>query len=184
MSSISLSTDGCAVVAIDLQPSFLKGIEEAGRVVRRSRFVLQAATLLGVPIIGTVQNVERMGPTDPLVTDLLPNPIAKMSFSCWGAAKFREEAASIGARQFVLVGIETHICVGLTAMDLLREGYEVAVCPDAVSAGSIDRHKLGMERLRDAGAVPIHSETVAYEWMKSAEHTAFRDVLKAVKELR
>ena len=56
--------------------------------------------------------------------------------------------------------------------------------PDAVSAGSNDRHKLGMERIRDAGAMPIHSETVAYEWMRTAEHEAFRDVLQLVKELK
>ncbi|HTQ12040.1 MAG TPA: isochorismatase family protein, partial [Fimbriimonadaceae bacterium] len=80
-------------------------------------------------------------------------------------------------------GVETHICVGQTAVDLLGSGMEVIVCPDAVSSRSVERHKLGMERLRDSGALPLHSESVVYEWLETAENPAFRDVLRLVKEL-
>jgi len=79
------------------------------------------------------------------------------------------------------VGIETHICVTLTALDLLKNGYGVFVCPDAVSSRTIEQHKLGMERMRDSGAIASHTETLAYEWMGTAESPVFREVLRLVK---
>jgi hypothetical protein len=64
----------------------------------------------------------------------------------------------------------------------LTKGYEVVVCPDALSSSSQDRHKLGMERLRDAGVVPIHTEAVAYEWCHAADSPKFKDLLAVVKQ--
>lgn len=82
----------------------------------------------------------------------------------------------------MLIGAETHICVAATALDLIDAGYLVTVCPDAVTARTEERHKLGMERLRDHGAKPAHTESVVYEWTKDASNPAFRTVLSLVKQ--
>ena len=181
MGSISLVREASVLVVIDLQPSFLKAIHESDRVVARSRFLIEAARILSVPVIATTQNRERMGGIAPELSELLPETIDKMSFSCCGSKEFRQALEGSGRRLAIIVGIETHICVSQTAQQLRGGTFEVAVCPDAVSSRSIDRHKLGMERIRDGGAIPVHSEAVVYEWLRTAEDPAFREILALVK---
>jgi nicotinamidase-related amidase len=187
MPAASLAPETSVLVVVDVQPSFLSGIFEAERVLDRVEFSMRIARLLGVPILATEQYPSRMGGTHELLAPLLETaapPMEKMSFSCAGCGMFMEALGNMGRPQIVIVGIETHICVSQTAHDLLVRGYELVVCPDAVSARTVDRHKLGMERIRDAGAVPAHSEAVAYEWMRSAENPAFREALKLVKDAK
>lgn len=184
MSAIKLDPTRSVLLVVDLQPAFLKGVHEAERVVGRSAFLARVAEVMGVPVLATEQNPDRMGGTH---LELLPHvgqPFPKMTFSCLACEDLASALEFTSRRQAIVVGIETHICVGQTAQDLLALGYEVAVCPDAVSAGTLDAHKLGMERMRDAGVVPIHTEAVAYEWLGTAEHYAFRQVLELVKQYR
>jgi nicotinamidase-related amidase len=173
----------CLVLVVDVQEALLSSIFEIDRVVARASFLIQIANLLEVPVLATEQNPSKMGGTEPSLAALLPQPFPKMAFSACGSPEAMTALEATGRRQIIVVGIETHICVSQTAHDLLDRGYEVAVCPDAVSARSIERHKLGMERIRDAGAVPAHTEAVAYEWLRSADHPKFRDALKIVKSL-
>jgi nicotinamidase-related amidase len=182
MPLLSLNAASSVLAVVDMQPSFLGGSFEAERVLDRVEFLMEVAGLLEVPVLVTEQYSARMGGThERLSRHFGTEPMGKMAFSCAGCAGFMDALAGLDRRQVVIVGIETHICVSQTAHDLLRGGFDVAVCPDAVSARSLDRHKLGMERIRDAGAVPAHTESIAYEWMGSAEHPKFREVLSAVK---
>lgn len=163
----------------------MAAIHEADRVYSRTEFIVRIAKLLAIPVIASEQNNARMGGTASQILDALgPEslPIDKMSFSCCGCSSFQASLESTGRKQAVLVGIETHICVSQTALDLQQAGLEVFVCPDAVSARTVDRHKLGMERLRDSGIMPAHTESVAYEWLQSAEDPKFREALKIVKQ--
>ncbi|HEY0866131.1 MAG TPA: isochorismatase family protein [Fimbriimonas sp.] len=183
MPRVHLTVQNSALVVVDLQPSFLKAVHEADRVLHRSIFLTRIANLMGIPVVATEQYPSRMGATDPRMVPHLgaARILGKMSFSCCGCPDF---TGALGNRhQIVLVGAETHICVCLTANDLLQRGYQVVVCPDAVSSRTLEMHKLGMERIRDAGAVPSHTETVAYEWLKTAEHAAFKEALGIVKEM-
>lgn len=170
------------MIVVDLQPAFLKAIEGGEAVLRRSEFLVRIANLLGVPIIATVQNASRMGGLDPTLMELIPEPpFEKMAFSCMGCAPFASRLAAMERRKAILVGIETHICVSQTAHHLLDQDYDVAICVDAVGARTQLRHQAGIERLRDADACLAHSESIAYEWMHSAEHPKFRDALEIVK---
>lgn len=182
MPSIHCPIDDSLLVVVDIQPSFMSAIHEAERVVRRSRFIAEVANVLEVPIVSTIQNPSRMGGMEAEITaSLRQEPFSKMAFSCWGSEEFQNAVKASGKRCVVLVGIETHICVTLTTLDLLANGFNVLVCPDAVSARSLEMHKLGMERMRDSGAIASHTETLVYGWMESAEHPKFRDVLPLVK---
>jgi len=125
-----------------------------------------------------------MGGLDPSLVDLIPDPIGKFSFSCCGSPEFMRPFEQAARKQIVVVGLETHICVGQTCLDLQSMGCNVVVCPDAVGAGTVDGHKIGMERMRDAGIVPIHTEAVAYEWLRTAKHPCFRRVLELTKQAR
>ena len=184
MPQISLTPEGSVLLIVDVQDSLLKSIYEQDRVVSRSAFLANVCALLGIPILATVQNPDRLGPIHDAFASLVTKTIPKMSFSCCDSDEFQVALALEGRRQVVVVGVETHICVGLTAQHLLSAGLSVAVCPDAVSASSQDRHKIGMERIRDTGIVPVHSEAVAYEWMRTADNPQFRALLKLVKQFQ
>jgi isochorismate hydrolase len=135
-----------------------------------------------VPILATEQNPGRMGGTHERLLPLVKSsPLEKMAFSCAGCTEFSDSLITLQRPQIVLIGIETHICISQTALDLLTKGFEVIVCADAVSARSPDRHSLGLERIRDAGAGIAHTESVAYEWMGAADSPAFREALELVK---
>ena len=182
MPSIKLTPAESVLLVIDLQESFLKIIHESDRVLARSEFLCRVSKIFEVPVLASEQYPSRMGRTDPRFDGLLDPVFGKMEFSAAANPEFMAALEKSGRRQVVIVGIETHICVSQTALDLLAKGYEVVVCPDAVSSSSQDRHKLGMERLRDAGVIPIHSEAVAYEWCHSADSPKFRELLAVVKQ--
>ncbi len=170
------------ILAVDVQPKFMSGVYDSERVLKRIEFLVESASILGGTIIATEQNRERMGGSAESILPFLSEPPAdKMTFSCSGCDLFRRHLGSSTPIQVVLVGIETHICVSQTTHELLDLGHEVIICADAVSSRTQDRHEIGLERLRSAGAVIAHSESVVYEWLRSAEHDKFREVLAVVK---
>lgn len=181
MPRVLLDPTDSALVIVDIQPKFLAAIHESGRVLEHSHFLAQVAQILEIPVFATAQVPDRMGSNHESLLPTIAREFPKTAFSAVGAEGFME---ALGDRkQIVIVGIETHICVSQTAQHLLERGFQVVVCPDAVSSRTLERHKLGMERIRDAGVVPAHTEGVAYEWMKDATHPKFKEVLNLVKPL-
>jgi nicotinamidase-related amidase len=170
------------LVVVDLQTRFLASVPERDRILAKAAFLIQTARLLGVPVVVTEQVPHKMGTTAHEISALLDvPPIAKSSFGCCEEPRFIETLEATDRREVVLVGVETHICIAQTAVGLLAQGYDVAVCPDGVGARSHGRHELGMQRIRDAGAAPIDTEGVVYEWLETADHPRFREALELVK---
>lgn len=176
-----LELDRSVLVVVDVQPSFLGGIVESERVVARCAFLIECARTLGVPILATEQVPERMGGTHPELVALMPDvvPIGKQAFGCVGCAHFDAQLAATGRDQVVLCGIETHICVTQTAL-ALAPSHRAFLAVDAASARSVLAHELGVRRIGTHGEL-THSESVVYEWMRTAAHPRFRDVLPIVK---
>ncbi|MEQ1821621.1 MAG: isochorismatase family protein [Fimbriimonadaceae bacterium] len=170
------------LIVIDLQPSFLAAIHDSERVMRRAEFLVRVANLLAIPVFVTEQYPDRMGAThEALLRHLGAATIeGKMVFSALGAPSLASWLE--GKTQIVLCGIETMICVNQTAQQLWELGHEVMIAADAVGGRSIQMHELGLSRLSLAGCEFAHSEAIVYEWMKTAEHPQFREVLKLVKE--
>lgn len=158
----------------------MHGMSDSAVVLERTKFLVECALILQVPIIATEQYPTRMGGTEESLLALLPcPPLPKMAFSCCGAEGFSE---ALGDRnQIVLVGIESHICVAQTALDLRASGKAVVLAEDAITTRSADRHRLGIARAAAAGATVAHTEAIVYEWMVSADHPSFRNVLNVVK---
>jgi hypothetical protein len=184
VASITLDLTGCVLLAVDLQTSLINAVEEGERVLSRCEYLIRAFSSLGNTVISTTQNASKLGPLAASTGSMVSPVFDKTSFSCWGDEEIRTYIWSLCPRQIVVCGAETHICVSLTAQDLVRNGYEVAVCPDSVGASNLERHKLGMERMRDGGVVPIHSEAAVYELMGSSDHPKFREILELTKRLR
>jgi nicotinamidase-related amidase len=170
---------------VDVQPTFFRPIEGCEKILSRIKFLTRMAALLEVPILVSEQVPDKTGSTHPELAQLFPNwtaVFAKTSFGCCECEEFMAAFQDLDRQTAILVGIETHICVSQTALGLMDRGFRVVVCPDAVGSRTTEMHKLGMERIRDEGAIPIHTEGVAYEWLESANHAKFRDALKIVKD--
>lgn len=179
-----LRREDTVLAVVDMQEPFLGAIHERDRLTENVLLLIRAARILGVPTLATVQYAARMGPLVPTVAEALGpdvEPEDKLCFSCAGSEAFLQALGAAGRRQVLLCGVETHICVAQTALDLLHAGYAVHVAADAVSARSLERHKLGMERLRDAGVKPCAAEAAVYEWLREAGTPEFKEILKLVR---
>lgn len=172
------------VVSLDVQPSVLSLIEDAEKIVDRSVFLVKMAHLLGVPVIQSEQNPSRLGATDPRLQEVIEpcQKIQKMDFGAASTDSFMSALRSADRKTVVMFGVETHICVVQTVCGLISAGYEVFACTDAMGSSSAERHQAGLDRLRTAGAILTHTESVAYEWLRTASNPKFREALNIVKE--
>lgn len=165
------------VVVVDVQDKLLAKVPTGAALVRNAAFVLDAAAALAVPVRATEQYPKGLGPTTADLARRLPAPIpAKTAFSCCAAGTFLEELEMLRRPNVVLVGMETHICVAQTALDLLHAGLHVFLPVDALAARTALDHDTALRRLEQAGAVPTTAEAVAFEWAADATHPHFKAV--------
>lgn len=165
------------LVVIDIQDKLLAKIPTAASLVRNAGFLLDVATLLGVPTRATEQYPKGLGPTTAELTRRIPEAIpGKTMFSCCGAGTFLEELEMLRRPNVVLVGMETHVCVAQTAFDLMHAGLHVFLPLDALGARFAIDHDTALRRLEHAGAVPTTVEAVAFEWVADASHPQFKAV--------
>ena len=175
--------DNTAFVLIDVQGKLATLMHEKDalfdNLVRLTRGILA----LKIPILWTEQIPEKLGPTIPELTALLSGvePLPKSSFSCCGDPAFNDRLKALDRGQVLLAGIESHVCVYQTAAHLRERGYEVQVAADAVSSRTRSNRRIGLERMRAAGAELTSVESALFELMQDAKHPAFREVVAAVK---
>jgi len=180
-----LSRERSVLIVIDMQEPFLSAIKVRDIIERNIAFLIQAAKLLDVPILATLQNRERLGEVIPALQSLLPEqsvPIDKLCFSCMGAVPFTKAVQEAARQQVVLTGIEAHICVMQTALDMLKAGYQVHVPYDAVASRGKPEWKYALLRLHQAGVIITSVESVTYEWLYQAGTNEFRQLLPLIKE--
>jgi nicotinamidase-related amidase len=178
---LQVSTTVLAV--IDVQDRLLVKISTADTLVRNGAFLLDVARLLNVPVRATEQYPKGLGSTTAELACRLPQRLlAKTAFSCCGAGTFLEELEMLRRPNVVLVGMETHVCVAQTALDLLAAGLNVFLPVDALAARSMLDHDVALRRLEQAGAVLTTVEAIAFEWVADAAHPQFKGVSKLVIE--
>ena len=146
--------------------------------------LIEAAKVLGVPVLATEQYPKGLGHLLPEVRDLLPPStpiIEKVSISCCGEPEFARQLESLGRPQVVVCGIETHACVSQTTHDLLGRGYQPHVAHDAISSRHEKDHRVGWEKLLGSGAVPTTVELACLEWVRTAAVPEFKAIHKIIK---
>ncbi|MFW5697119.1 MAG: isochorismatase family protein [Fimbriimonadaceae bacterium] len=174
--------DNSVLVVVDVQPNFTKAIPDFETVEQRVHFLVEVALELEVPILYTEQYPERMGATEPrLAAKIDKQAFGKRAFSCCGSDDFNNALDGLGRNQVHLVGAETHICLAQTAIELRKNKYEVILPVDAVSGRVRLAHDATLRRLEQSGAMLTHTESVAYEWLKTSEHEKFKAILNLVK---
>jgi nicotinamidase-related amidase len=180
-----LNPEQCALIVVDIQEKLFPPIWQKESMLRNSQLLIRLARILKIPALVTTQYAKGLGNPVPEIASLLPEsaPIDKVMFSCFGSDVFCSLLKRLpGPRTTVLLcGMETHICVMQTALAALREGYLVHVASDAVSSRTEPNWRIGLDRMRAAGAVISSAETMIYELVRSSGAPAFKELLPYLK---
>jgi nicotinamidase-related amidase len=197
-----LRAETSVLLLVDIQERFRTSIPALEGVIRRSAILVKAAARLGVPVLASEQYPKALGPTVEEIKSLLPGPAEvfdKLCFSAAGceplAARLRalssssggfgfgadRASASGGRRQVVLGGVEAHVCVLQTAVELQAEGYAVHVVEDAVASRAEPDRAAALDRMVRHGVDRVTSEMVVFEWLKRAGTPEFKDIQALIK---
>jgi nicotinamidase-related amidase len=183
MSHIRLleARDG-GLLVIDLQEKLVPRVLDSASVVANVIRLIRGATALEIPVWATEQYPKGLGSTIPAVAALIPHRPDKTSFSCCAVPELVEQLHGRGIRHVTLAGIEAHVCVAQTALELLGMNIVPQIAADAVSSrGTLDRD-IALRRLQHAGAVISTTEAVLFEWIGCSDGPAFRIVSALIKE--
>jgi len=181
--SLRLRRPRAGLVVVDIQERLLPAIFEKERVVQNAIRLIQGATILHVPVLATEQYRKGLGPTAPEVAAVIPSfePMEKVAFSACGAAGFASALEGKKVSDAIVCGIEAHVCVMQTCLDLLDQGLRVFVAADAVSSRTQENHRLGLDRMSAAGAIIVSTEMVLFELLGQAGTAEFKQILALVK---
>ena len=178
----AFSTGNIVFLLIDLQKKLLDRIPRGAEAVAGSVLLLEAGRILGIPAIVTTQYRKGLGDLAAEIESRAGARILdKMSFSCGADPAIRAEIDRHGREWVAVAGVETHICVLQTALDLLRGGKRVAVVADAVAARGERDHELALRRMEVAGAALVTKEMLVYELLGRADSAAFKQILPLIK---
>jgi nicotinamidase-related amidase len=181
VSAPKLDPERAALVVIDVQEAFRKALPRFSEVAAATGVLIEGAKAVGIPIVATEQYPKGLGRTVPEVAEHLPDglePIEKVCFSAPEANGF-----DLGGRDQALVcGIETHVCVNQSVLDLLDHGVEVHVARDAVGSRSRENWELGLHKVEQAGAVLTSVETALFELVRQSGTDQFKQIQKLVLE--
>jgi nicotinamidase-related amidase len=179
-----LHRDNAVLVVIDVQEKLCRAMDEKvlERLVRNTGILQEAARELGMPVVATEQYVKGLGETVGELKERLPAPaIEKMTFSCCGEASFPEKLKALGRQQVIVTGMETHVCVLQTVIELLDAGYTVHLVRDAVMSRRKDNWFVGLETAAAAGAVITSTEAALFQLLKVAGTEEFKKLSKLVR---
>jgi nicotinamidase-related amidase len=178
-----LDEKDCCLVVIDVQGKLAELMHERENLFKNIRILIQVCRLLEIPVLWCQQVPAALGPTVPEIAELLVGlePVNKSSFSCCRCEEFNDKLYELNKKQILLCGIETHVCVYQTAVDLLERDYEVEVIADAVSSRTLANKEIGLDKIAAEGAQISSIETCLFEILKTAEHPRFRQIAKLIK---
>jgi nicotinamidase-related amidase len=173
------------LVVIDVQERLCAAMDAnvLAQLTKNAGILLESANELAVPVIFTEQYVKGLGSTLAVLKDRAPAASCheKMSFSCCGNEAFVKQLKDSGRKQIIIAGMETHVCVQQTVIELLDAGFNVHVVKDAVMSRSSDNRQTAMEAMVLAGAVPTSTESVVFQLLKVAGTDSFKKLSKLVK---
>ncbi|OGV36389.1 MAG: hydrolase [Legionellales bacterium RIFCSPHIGHO2_12_FULL_35_11] len=176
-----LQKEHSCLLLIDVQEKLTPLVLNPEKLISNCQWIMRLASELDVPLLVSEHYSKGLGSTIEPLRKIMPGKtdIDKVHFSCYRDNSFLKYWQNINKKQAVIVGIETHVCVLQTALDLLQAGYEVFVVVDSVSARYQIDHQFGLERMKSQGVQLVTLEMVFFEWMDQAGTAAFKDLSKA-----
>lgn len=176
-----LERENCLLLIIDIQGNLFLAMHDRDYLLANVTKLIKGIKILNIPIICTEQI--KIGATISELTALMPDvkPIIKSTFSCCGDKNFIETLKVMNRKQVIICGIEAHVCVYQTTMDLLKMGYEVHLVSDAVASRSPHNKEAGIQRMVSAGALISSTEMVLFELLKTADDPRAKEIFQVIK---
>jgi len=174
------------LVVVDIQSRLTAAMpaKVLARLQRNVTLLLQAAQRLRIPVFASEQNPQGLGPLEPDIVRLLPEGskrYAKTAFSLAGDPEFPKDLKATGRRQVILTGMEAHICILQTALELEAAGYESFVVADAVCSRHRESYETALARIRQAGVTICDAESVLFEWLRDSRHEQFKPLQSLIR---
>lgn len=168
------------LLVIDVQDKLLPGVHEHETLVENCRWLMDAAELMGVPVMASEQYPQGVGPTVPVLRERMKEDavIAKTWFSCADSEACMTQLNKLDCPQVVICGMEAHVCVLQTAMKLQQQGKQVYVVTDAISARQPHDTEAAIQRMQAAGVTMVTREMVGFEWVRRSDAPEFREFSK------
>jgi nicotinamidase-related amidase len=178
-----LDIQKCCLVVVDVQGKLAQLMYEREVLFKNIQILIKAAKSLAIPIIWCQQCPEALGATLPDIANLLTDnkPINKASFSCCSEEQFNSKLKALGRQQVLLCGIEAHVCIYQTAVDLCKKGIKVDVIADAVSSRTLENKQTAISRMKTEGININCTEMALFELLRTAEHPKFKEIAKLIK---
>jgi nicotinamidase-related amidase len=180
-----LTLENACLVVVDIQEKLLKVMQDCDRVVSNTSILVKIAQALDIPILWCQQVPDALGPTVHDLWGLFMKaemePMDKTTFSCCGNEAFMKQIDELKPQTAIVCGIESHVCVFQTAMDLIQHGLYVHVVADAVSSRTNENKQIGLHRMAKEGAVITSTEMLLFELLRGSKHPKFRELAKLIK---
>ncbi len=171
------------LLVVDLQDKLLDLIPDRKPLIARVSAMIRGARALGMPVWGTEQYPKGLGPTTASIAELVPDRPAKTCFHCCAVPQFLEQLYGRNIRHVTVVGIEAHVCIAQTALELLDLGFRVQVPADAVASRQRLDWEFALRRLEQTGAVISSAESALFEWTERSDRPEFKEISAIVKNL-
>jgi len=178
-----LRVENTVLLVVDVQGKLASLMHDKRALFENIKKCIKGAKVFEIPILWVEQNPNGLGKTVPEIAGLLKDeePIAKMSFSAYRNEEFKTALKNLDRNQVVIVGIETHVCVYQSAVDLVHAGYEVSIVANAVSSRKPGDKQIGIQRMKDEGVKLTGTEMALFELLEVAEGARFKQILEIVK---
>jgi len=175
--------DNAIAMVIDIQERLFPHIDRHDEIEKNCAILIEGLQQLGIPMIVTEQYPKGLGPTISPLKALLSEtpPVEKMTFSCCGVTGVTDRLAHSGRRQVIVFGIEAHVCVLQTTLDLLDLGYQPVVIADCISSRKPDDKRTAVHRMRQSGAFVSSFESILFELCRTAGTEEFKAISRLVK---
>jgi nicotinamidase-related amidase len=169
------------LLVVDMQEKLLAAMKDRDVVVENTVRLVKGAKLLEMPVWASEQYPRGLGSTAPSIAELIPERPTKLSFHCCAVPQLLEQFYGRHIRHVTLAGVEAHVCVAQTALELLDLGFQVQIAADAVTSRNQIDLEFSLRRLDRAGAVVSTTEAILFEWLESADRPEFKAVSEMVK---
>ncbi|TWT34270.1 hydrolase [Blastopirellula retiformator] len=181
-SPLLMSQSDTALLMIDLQQRLVPVIEDSETIVENVERLFLTAQMFDMPILGTEQYPKGLGPTVEPLKSMLPPLPEKLTFSACGVEGLLKELPKRAIHKLLLVGVETHVCVQQTALDLIAAGFDVYIAVDAVGSRFALEKEVALRRMENAGAVLTTTEAAMFEWCQAAGGEHFKELTRLVRK--
>lgn len=179
-----MSAADSALLIVDVQEKLMPLIPDHERIVWNVRRLIDGAKILGVPVVATEQYPKGLGPTVKELAERLGNVPEKLLFSCRECGQIFADLTARGIYKILVVGIESHVCIQQTVLDLLSAGLRVYLAVDAIGARFLVDHEIALRRMDSAGATLTTTESALFEWCEVAGTPEFKQISSLVREVR